>query len=259
MYYEFYIDIFFLENMMLDYIVLALTGSILKWKRDFRLLFLAAFTGALGACMLMVSPFRGIPAVMIAGYVLPAVLMVRIAYGISQKHLLAKGLLCFSCTAFLTGGIFQAVSAQFSFSVPTAAFVSAGVLTVFLRGYQGVKFKTQNFYDVTLGFHGKTVCVRALRDTGNQLKDPLTGKPVSILAYDAARGLLDKDAKMFYIPFHSIGKSSGLLPGMTLDYMNIRREKDLQRLERPVIAVSKEPVNRDGKYQLILHPQLLDE
>ena len=149
--------------------------------------------------------------------------------------------------------------AQFSFSVPTAAFVSAGVLTVFLRGYQGVKFKTQNFYDVTLGFHGKTVCVRALRDTGNQLKDPLTGKPVSILAYDAARGLLDKDAKMFYIPFHSIGKSSGLLPGMTLDYMNIRREKDLQRLERPVIAVSKEPVNRDGKYQLILHPQLLDE
>ena len=242
MYYEFYIDIFFLENMMLDYIVLALTGSILKWKRDFRLLFLAAFTGALGACMLMVSPFRGIPAVMIAGYVLTAVLMVRIAYGISQKHLLAKGLLCFSCTAFLTGG-----------------FVSAGVLTVFLRGYQGVKFKTQNFYDVTLGFHGKTVCVRALRDTGNQLKDPLTGKPVSILAYDAARGLLDKDAKMFYIPFHSIGKSSGLLPGMTLDYMNIRREKDLQRLERPVIAVSKEPVNRDGKYQLILHPQLLDE
>ncbi len=70
---------------------------------------------------------------------------------------------------------------------------------------------------------------------------------------------MDKDAKMFYIPFHSIGKSSGLLPGMTLDYMNIRREKDLQRLERPVIAVSKEPVNRDGKYQLILHPQLLDE
>lgn len=41
--------------------------------------------------------------------------------------------------------------------------------------------------------------------------------------------------------------------------MSIRREKDLERLDKPMIAVSKEPVNRDGKYQMILHPAVLND
>lgn len=259
MYYEFYIDIFFLENVMMDYLVLTLTGSILRRNRNPLRILLASLTGAAGACMLVVSPIRHMPGVLIPGYVLTALLMVWIGFGFSQKRMLAKGVLCFGGTAFLLGGIFQALASQFSLPMPALAFCSAGILTLFLRGYRSVKFRTQNYYDVTLGLHGKTVCVRGLRDTGNQLKDPVTGKPVSILSCDAAKELLDKDVKMFYIPYHSIGKSSGLLPGMTLDYMSIRREKDLQRLERPVIAVSKEPVNRDGKYQMILHPALLED
>ncbi len=43
--------------------------------------------------------------------------------------------------------------------------------------------------------------------------------------YDAVKELLDKDVKMYYIPYHSIGKSSGLLPGMTLDYMIIKKRR----------------------------------
>ena len=259
MYYEFYIDIFFFENLMLDYLVLLLTGSILKRKRSLPRLLLASLIGAAGACAFVISPIRHIPVLLILGYVFTALLMVGVGFGISQKRMLAKGFLCFCGTAFLMGGVYQALASQCLLPMPALAFGSAGILTVFLRGYQSVKFRTQNYYDVILGLHGKTICVRGLRDTGNQLKDPVTGKPVSILSYDAAKALLDKDVKMFYIPYHSIGKSSGLLPGMTLDYMSIRREKDLQRLERPVIAVSREPVNRDGKYQMILHPRLLED
>lgn len=259
MYYEFYIDIFFLENMLLDYLVLLMTGSILRKKYSLLRIFFASLLGAAGACLLVVSPIRHMPPVLIAGYVLTACIMVKTGFGISQKRMLAKGILCFGGTALLMGGIFQALISQFSLSMPILAFSSAGILTVFLRGYRSVKFRVQNYYDVILGLHGKTVCVRGLRDTGNQLKDPVTGKPVSILSYDAAGKLLDKDAKIFYIPYHSIGKSSGLLPGITLDYMSIRREKDLQRLEKPIVAVSKEPVNRDGKYQMILHPTLLED
>lgn len=259
MYYEFYIDVFFLENMLLDCLILMMTGSILKRKKSPVRLFLASFVGAAGACTLVISPARQIPVIFILGYALTAFLMVGIGFGVSQKRMFVKSLLCFGGTAFLMGGILQALASQVAFPMPMLAFSSAGILTLFLREYQSVKFRTQNYYDVILGLHGRTVCVRGLRDTGNHLKDPITGKPVSILSYDAAKALLDKEVKMFYIPYHSIGKSSGLLPGMTLDYMSIRREKDLQRLERPVVAVSREPVNRDGKYQMILHPTLLED
>lgn len=259
MYYDFYIDIFILENILLDYLVLLLTGGVLRKRMNFLRILLASFAGAAGGCILMLTPIRSMPAIFILGYLLTALLMAVLSFGISSKRMLAKEVICLCGIAFLMGGIFQALASQFSLSVPALAFCSAGFLTLLLRGYQSARFRAQNYYDVILGLGGRTVCVRGLRDTGNHLKDPVTGKPVSILSYDAAGGLFDKDVKMYYIPYHSIGKSSGLLPGVILDYMSIRREKDLERLDKPMIAVSKEPVNRDGKYQMILHPAVLND
>lgn len=259
MYYEFYIDIFFLENMLLDFLLLLLTGKLLKRQRSLRRLLPASFAGAAGACLWMATPLRQLRFLGPAGYGATALLMTGIAFGFSRKRVLLQGILYLWVTAFLLGGVFQALEAQLAFPVPVAAVISTGILVLLERGCQGARYQTQNYYEVTLGFQGRTVSVRALRDTGNQLREPVTGKAVSILSYEDAKTLFDKDTKMFYIPYHSIGKSSGLLPGVTLDYMSIRRDKDSQRLERPVVAVSREPVSREGKYQMILHPQLLND
>lgn len=258
MYYEFHIDVFFLENMVMDYIVLWMTGKILRRERKRLRMLLAALLGASGACVLMISPVRKIPILALTGYAVTAFLMVRVGFGISQKRMLVKSGITLAGTAFLMGGIFQTAVSWLPLPVLVLAFISAGTFRILLKGYQSTKFGVQNYYEVTLGLHGKTVSVRGLRDTGNQLKAPVTGKPVSILSYDAVKDILDQEAKICYIPYHSIGKSSGLLPGIIFDYMSIRQEGDSRRWERPVIAVSKEPVNRDGKYQMILHPALLD-
>ena len=259
MYYEFYIDVFFIENMILDYIVLLMTGLMLKCRIIPRRIFLASFTGAIGACVLMICPIRNIVFTLAVGYGLLAVCMVKIAYGISQKKTLIRGVICFYGIALLLGGVFQAIVSQITLPVIPLGILSAIILTLLIKGYQVLKHKVQNIYEVTIAIHGKTLCVKGLRDTGNQLKDPVSGRPVNIISYDAVKELLDKDIKMFYIPYHSIGKSSGLLPGMTLDYMSIKREKDSQRVEHPVIALSKEPVNKTGSYQMILHPLMVDD
>lgn len=259
MYYEFYLDVFFVENVILDAVMLFVAGGILKSRRKPERILLAACTGSAITCLFLSSPLRQLPFVLNSTVIFTALLMLKLAFGFAQKRLLVKGLLCFAGTAFVTGGMFQVLASQISLPIVPLGIISMGMVSLFLRWYQSVRFQIQNFYDVTLGLHGKTICVRGLRDTGNHLREPVTGKPVSILSYDTAKELLDKDAKMFYIPYHSIGKSSGLLPGITLDYMKITLEKGSQCLEHPVIAVSKEPVNRDGKYQIILHPILLDD
>lgn len=259
MYYEFYLDIFFIENVILDSVMLYVAGGILKSRRKPGKILLAASTGAAITCILLLSPLRKMPFLLIGTVVFTSFLMMKLAYGFREKRMLAKGMLCFAGTAFFTGGMFQMIASQISLPIVPLGMISMGILSLFLRWYQSVRFQLQNFYDVTLGLHGKAIRVRGLRDTGNHLREPVTGKPVSILSYDIAKELLDKDAKMFYIPYRSIGKSSGLLPGITLDYMKIAFEKGSQCLEHPVIAVSKEPVNRDGKYQIILHPILLDD
>jgi stage II sporulation protein GA (sporulation sigma-E factor processing peptidase) len=257
-YYEFYIDVFFMENMILDYVALLFAGIVLKRKIAPRRIFLASFLGALGACILIISPVKNAAVTLILGYGVLTGCMVKIGYSISQKRTLAKGIITLLGITFLLGGIYQALISQFTLPVIPMGILSALVLTLFLKGYQSLRYKTQNIFDVTIAYHGKTLCVRGLRDTGNQLTDPVSKRPVCIIFYDAVKELLDKDVKMYYIPYHSIGKSSGLLPGMTLDYMIIKREEDSQRVEHPLIAVSKEPVNKEGRYQMILHPLVVD-
>lgn len=259
MYYEFYIDVFFLENLILDYVALLFAGMVMKRRIVPGRLLLASFLGAIIACLLVVSPIKNIVLTLIIGYIAVTICMVKIGYGISQKRILIKGVFVLLGITFLLGGIFQALISQITLPVIPMGILSALVLTLFLKGYQSVKYKAENIYSITIAYHGRTACVLGLRDTGNQLTDPISKRPVSIVSREAVKELLDEDVKMFYIPYHSIGKKNGLLEGMTLDYMDINRENDSQKVERPLIAVSKEPVNLDGKYQMILHPLMVDD
>jgi len=258
-YYEFYIDIFFLENMIMDLALLLLTGRILKCRIMWRRLLPGSFFGALGACMLILVPTGHVVLIFAFGYVILSFGMVKITFAALQKKTLIKGVMLLYGMAFLSGGIFQTLFSQITLPVIFLGMLSVLFLTLLLKGYQSLKYKTQEVYDVTIALHGRCKRVKGLRDTGNHLKEPVTGKPVSIIGYDSIKELLDKDVKMFYIPYHSIGKSSGILPGMTLDYISIERENGSQKIEHPVIAVSKEAVNYKGSYQIILNPCLVDD
>lgn len=259
MYYEFYIDIFFLENIIMDCALLILTGRALKCRIICGRLLLGSFFGALGACVLMLIPTQNVALIFAFGYVILSFGMVKITFTALQKKTLLKGVILLYGMTFLMGGIFQTLFSQITLPVIFLGILSVLFLTLLLKGYQSLKYKTQEIYDVTITLHGKSKRVKGFRDTGNHLKEPVTGKPVSIIGYDSVKELLDKDVRMYYIPYHSIGKSSGILPGMTLDYISIERETWSQKIEHPVIAVSKEAVSSKGSYEMILNPCLVDD
>lgn len=259
MYYEFYIDVFFLENMFMDYALLLLAGQILRFKISFRRLLFSSFSGALGACILVMLPFRNLIWTFLFGYVLLSILMIKIAFTVTQRRDLYRGVLCLYGISFLAGGIFQTLFSRITLPVILLGILSVLVLTLLLKGYQSLKYKTQNLYSVTLSFHEKTKTIQGLKDTGNHLKEPVLGRPVSVADHKIMKELLDQDAKLFYIPYHSIGKSSGILTSATLDYMCIQRGDACQRIEHPVVAISREPVSSKGEYQILLNPIIMDE
>ena len=92
-----------------------------------------------------------------------------------------------------------------------------------------------DLYDVKLYFKDKSLVLRGLLDTGNNLYDPIFGKPVNVIEYSSIIKLLsEEDAdyikkiidnnqgltvsnnslNVFMIPFKSIGKKNGLLPAI---------------------------------------------
>ena len=84
------------------------------------------------------------------------------------------------------------------------------------------------------------------RDSGNRLREPVTGKPVSVISYEDCRGFCDTLSAVFCIPYRSVGKEQGMLTGIVFERMEIFRDSGVLTVEKPVVAVAREPLSADG-------------
>lgn len=88
---------------------------------------------------------------------------------------------------------------------------------------------------VELNYRNEKVCIWALRDTGNNLKDPISGNPVLIVGPKVAAKLVGLTQTQLenpvesvgdlpglrLIPYHTVGRDRGLLLGMRLSNTKI--------------------------------------
>ena len=92
------------------------------------------------------------------------------------------------------------------------------VSATMLLGALGLTFaclivgRGNRFVPVELSYGGRTVKLTALRDTGNTLCDPITGRQVLIISADAAEKLTGLSESVFHDPVGAMG----LLPGLRL-------------------------------------------
>lgn len=258
MYYELWLDIYLVENLLMDLGLLLLTGSFLKCRMHFGRMVLAASAGTGMACLPVWIPFFRLWPVRLTLGIVSGMGMLWYAFRLEGRAL-AKGSLLFFGSAFLLDGILNVLAFQTLFPFILCAGTAAGSIkggTVLFRKLKG---KEENLYQVTVKLREREVALTAFRDTGNQLREPIEGRPVSVGDYQKLKELLDKTVPVFLIPYHSIGKAEGLLPGFTADWMIIQGNGTEIRIRRAVVALSKDPVSRTGAYQMILSPYLTGE
>lgn len=107
-------------------------------------------------------------------------------------------------------------------------------------------------YQVRLYHHGICKEFAALADSGNRLRVPETGKPVSLIAYSDCIGFCDRVHAGFYIPYRAVGTENGLLFAMMLERMEIIKDGKTIVVENPVVAVSKERLSSDDSFSVLL-------
>ena len=84
---------------------------------------------------------------------------------------------------------------------------------------------------MTLLWNGRQKKLFGLRDTGNRLVDPYHGKPVAVVEYQAVKELFNQRTKVLWIPYHTVGKQNGCMPGICLDCLFINRME--KKKDRP--------------------------
>lgn len=212
--YEVYLDVVFLINMLLEFVVLKLTGSIMRRKSTLFKCFLAAFTGSLLLCAALI--LRGMR-LFAHPYIMMSVcnfLMIYIAYYRKKEKLwrLVNMTVVFYLLSFFLGGILNAVygytiagyywnefDGTANNKIISWSFVCIGALVFFIAGkpavflLQKMKDTKSVYWEVTLYIGADKKNITALADTGNHLVEPISGKPVHVVEIGVISDIMNQE------------------------------------------------------------------
>lgn len=253
MYYELYLDVFFLVNFLMDYILLLLVRKMLRSTATHRNIFLGAIVGALLTCIVIILPIKSEFWKYIIFHLLVNTCMIRVGLKVRGIRGFGKAMILLYISAILVGGILESVS----------QYVKAASLFLFfaIGGYYSALF-LWNFIEQLLRWNQyhcrleifvgeKHYEANGMIDTGNSLYDPITGRPVSILKKELGEQILKETKReLIYVPYKSIGKEAGVLRAFSVDKICIY-QKNAQWIDNPLFGISEEKI-----HECILHPSL---
>lgn len=142
------------------------------------------------------------------------------------------------CGTMMLGG-FSSLFAGSSRSLPAA--LGAGMLLIHL--FMKARSRKLISWEVTvlIAFHGKTVNFRALIDTGNRLREPISGLPVLIAESSLLQGLFSNGASTEQPPCRRVAfgalNGSGTVNCFRPDMVLIRRGDHLVRAPEVWVAI----------------------
>lgn len=228
-----YLDGWFLLNLLCDYLLCLLTAYAAQLRLRRGRYLLAALLGAVYACAVFLPGLRFLAG---PGWKLAVgALMGCIAF--QPEHSPLRCMLLFFAVAACFGGALRLLSPEGPPALSLRALVFSFLLCYGL-GLLLFRAKTLLHEEapltVTLGHRGRTAELRALRDTGNRLRDSVTGSKVLIVSPRALERLLPGEAALFsaldpvtllecsrslpalrslrLLRYRAVGEKSGLLP-----------------------------------------------
>lgn len=282
MHYIIYMDVLFVVNFIMDYVVLTVTTGILihtttlkraGTKRQLILLYIkriaGSIVGAVWACFLIWNGWNAwIWNVLTYVVVGPLMLIVIMGKERIATYFKAVGIL-YAVTFLISGGmhfVYYYTSVGYLLNVRN----SAGVWVLIAGGIVGVMLlewmifylvkrseKSTSMYTVIVMTQKGNVTLKALCDTGNNLRDPFFGEPVSVVLSKKMTNLLKNNSSYHLIPYSSLGNENGVIPVVRISRLKIIGGKETLIVEKPLLALYSGNFSGNTDYELIIHPDIL--
>ena len=293
---ETYLDLDILINGGMDALILTLTSRLIHLPVLPRRIMAAVF---LGEIPVVLACYSGPSWTTLIKWFIPF-LMVGAAFPVRRLHtyikamvgfwLLSAGLGGFVYAAWgwmqfdngLGGGLFS-LALKNLWILPLAALMWWFLQRLWQRWQERSSVMEQLIYDLEIDFGGKErgiVSIKALVDTGNHLRDPMTGYPVILLEEEVAAAFMPDDMRSFlnipwkdyadpwpllweanpslvkhlvFIPFQAIDRQSWLL-GVRPERVTCFDKKGSRQI-KATVALVKQVLSSEGEYQALIHPE----
>ena len=249
-----YLDLVVLLNFLVDFLLLLGTNRLAGFPMELRRCGAGAVLGGVysGACMLPSFRFLGNWLWRIVSLFLIAAL----SFGWNRSALKRSGV--FVLLSMALGGI----AVSFGRSDFPALILAAAGVWLLCRVAFGDSVGGQEYVPMEIESGDKKVTLVALRDSGNILRDPITGEQVLVIGSDTAAiltGLTPQQLKnpletlasqsgsgLRLIPYRAVGQSGGMLLAKRFDHVKIGK-----RVQSAVVAFAPEGVGGGSMYQAL--------
>ncbi len=294
-----YLDVVLVENLCMNYIILFATGYLLKRKMNHIRLILSALLGGIYSILAYMEILE-----IYSHFTLKIILsifMVSIAYHANNIKQLAKELVFFYFTSFVFGGCAFALlyfikpqeilmlNGSYVGTYPLKVAVLGGIvgftITVIAFHFVKAKLTRKDMYCTICIFFGEQqITTKALLDTGNMLKDPITRMPVIVVEKDILQNILPdiilnhlnqiiggdvpkevyEDENLEYItkfrviPFSSLGKTNGMLLGFKANKVIIEQEEFSKTIENIIVGIYEHKLSKKEQYSALIGLDLLE-
>lgn len=251
---EIYLYLVILLNFLVDFLLLSGTNRLAGFPAEFGRCALAAVLGALysGSCMLTGFQFLGNP---LWRFVFLC-LMAMLSFGLNRSTVKRTGV--FLLLNLALGGAAISLGKGDFLSLLLAALVVWLLCQICFGDIGGGR----GYVPVTIAYEDKTVSILALQDTGNTLRDPITGEQVLVISGSVAQrltGLSPEALKrpletlarrplpgLRLIPYRAIGQDHAMLLAMRFDHVKIGTKE-----QKAVVAFAPEGLGQGSMYQAL--------
>jgi stage II sporulation protein GA (sporulation sigma-E factor processing peptidase) len=285
-----YVDVVIIQNLIMNFIIFLATSIIMNIKKNYKKMVLASLAGGVFSVLSYISKINS--NLNFFFKILVSIAMVQIAFSPINIKILLKQLIIFYLTSFCLGGAaFMLLynSQNVWFSTKNGENVEAYIekiailggligATVVIYAFKKIKGKSniENLICETIIFYGEKVeKINTILDTGNLLKEPVTGYDVIIVEKEAVKNFLkpeiyqnwkniilgkfkNEDIQLRIIPYSSIGNENGILLGIKAKKVIIKKENENILKENVVIGIYDGKIDKASKYQGLIGANLLE-
>lgn len=264
-----YVDILFILNFLITYLLLLTTMKLMKSdEKRWRLLLGAAVGGAYSMIILVPNMHFLLSAVL---KVASAAVIILISFKIMTWKRYLKSVLFFFAASIIFVGIMIALwftskpngmiinNSSVYFDIDAKVLILSAlaayiISSVVIKIHNKTAAKNQ-LYDVTVHNRGLEKTFRAFVDSGNKLREPFSNTPAVIVDGKLMSEMFDEE-KMRVIPYHTIG-GDGILNAFKPEWIVVSSGSGKQKIDNVYVALSDEKF-KNGDFDGVINPDLLN-
>lgn len=289
-----YLDVVFLENIVINYIIIYATGIISRVKIKQVRIFFGSAIGAIYSIIYYIFKLKMYSSVIIK--VILSIVIIYVSFKSKNLKELLKQTVLFYLVSFVFGGAAIAIiymANSHDITIQNGVLLGSYTLKTILIGIIVAYFtviiafniirtkisKKDLICDISVEINNKGVLTKAMIDTGNMLKEPITNTPVIVMEHTLFYDIIPKEilnniekilggdlsgvpkdvqdeyiARLKVIPFSSLGKQNGMLLGIKGEKLVINFKDETKVISNFIIGIYNKSLTKRGEYRSLLGP-----